>query len=62
MDNIKSSGRKNKDTDKTVRFHFRCTEEERRQVEEMCSAQGKSASDILRNGIRMQYNLHKFKS
>ena len=62
MENGKRNGRQKKDSDKSVQCHIRITEEERRQMEEMCVAQGKSLSDILRNGIRMQYNLHKIRS
>lgn len=59
MNDVKHFGSKKKSETKGMRIFVRVTEEERTQLEEMSATQGKTVSDILRNGIRMQYNMHK---
>lgn len=59
-ENVKRNGRKRKSEAKDVRLIVRITEEEKSQLDEMSAAQDKTLSDILRNGIRMQYNMHKY--
>lgn len=54
--------KRRRNSDKNVRCVVRITEEERAQLEEMSVKNGVTLSEIVRNGIRMQYNLHKFKS
>jgi predicted DNA-binding protein len=48
--------------DKTKRLEVRLTNEEFEQLEFASEKYGKSKTDIIRDGIRMNYNLAKFKS
>lgn len=50
-----SEEKKNKD------IKIRVSEKDLEMIDYICAQTGKTASEILRNGVRIQYNLEKVK-
>ena len=58
---INKRGRPRKTDGKNSNYLIRMSAEEASNLDEICEKTGKSKADILREGLRMQYNLFKFR-
>lgn len=58
---MKCRGRPKKDNSRCRICKARLTDEEMKMLEYLYAETGQSVSDILRAGIKMQYNLEKYK-
>ena len=56
---METRGRPRKDDSKNYIFSMRLSEEYGKMLEYAARVQGKSTVDVIRNGIRMSYNLAK---
>lgn len=56
---MKTRGRPKKDDSKNYIFSMRLSEEYGEMLEYAARVQGKSKVDVIKNGIRMSYNLAK---
>ena len=57
---MKTRGRPKKDDSKNYIFSMRLSEEYGKMLKYAARVQGKSKVDVIRNGIRMSYNLAKY--
>lgn len=54
------SGRPRRDGSKTEEFKFRMSREDMKKLEETANKLGKSKSDVLRDGIELEYLKAKY--
>lgn len=53
----KKRGRPSKENTKRAGYHIRLSDEEFQMVKAMCNQTGKTKSEIIRNSIKICYNL-----
>lgn len=58
---ISKRGRPRKEDGKNSACTFRLSKKEVEDLDEMCKKTGKTRADIVREGLRIQYNLFKFR-